>query len=111
MGLVPTFSRIATKQLLLHGFACEIPRCYCRVRKFSNKSELRVRADFGVGENDQLLIREKQRPLILRAWSLIGVQNVLVKSWKSFLFSIINISVPFCVGLTFISPLYKVLDD
>ena len=38
-------------------------------------------ADFEVGENDQL-IREKQRPLILRA--LIGVKNVLVKSWTSF---------------------------
>ena len=38
------------------------------LRKFSNKSELRVSsADFGVGENDQLFIKEKQRPLILRA--------------------------------------------
>ena len=66
--LVPTFFGIATKQLLLLGYACEIPRCYCRVRKFSNKSELRVSsADFGVGENDQLLIREKQLPFIFRA--------------------------------------------
>ena len=28
-----------------------------------------------------------------------------------FLFSIMNISVPFCVGLTFIWPLYKILQD
>ena len=68
MELVPTFFGIATKQLLLHGYPSEIPRCYCRMKKFSSKSELRVSsADFGVGENDQLLIKEKQRPLILRA--------------------------------------------
>ena len=60
MGLVPTFFGIATKQLLLHGYVFEIPRCYCRVSKFSNKSELRVSsADFGVGENDQLFDQRK----------------------------------------------------
>ena len=38
------------------------------------KSELRVNsADFEVGENDQI-ISEKQRPLIIRAQSLIGVK-------------------------------------
>ena len=52
MGSAPTFSGIATKQRLLLGYACEIRSCYCRVRKFSTKSELRVNsADFEVGEN------------------------------------------------------------
>ena len=57
MGLAPTFLGIATKQRLLLGYACEIPRCYCRVRKFSARSELKARvnsADFEVGENDQI---------------------------------------------------------
>ena len=62
MGSAPTFFGIATKQRLLLGYACEIPRYYCRVRKFSTKSVLTVNsADFEVGENDQL-IRGKQRP-------------------------------------------------
>ena len=37
MGSAPTFFGTATKQRLLLGYACEIPRCYCRVRKFSTK--------------------------------------------------------------------------
>ena len=39
MRLVPTFFRIATKQQLLGGYACEIPSCYCHVRIFSARSE------------------------------------------------------------------------
>ena len=55
-----------------------VPKIYrdlSALGKFSTTSELRISssADFGVGENDQLLIKEKQRPLILRAKSLIGV--------------------------------------
>ena len=66
MGLVPTFFGIAAKQRMLLGYACEIPRCYCRVRKFSGKSELRVNStDFEVGENYQI-IKEKHRPLVPR---------------------------------------------
>ena len=58
---------MTTKQPLLLGYACEIPRGYCRTRKLGTKSELRVNsADFEVGENDQI-IREKQRPFVLRA--------------------------------------------
>ena len=34
MGLVLTFFGIRTKQQLLPGYVCEIPRCYCRARKF-----------------------------------------------------------------------------
>ena len=51
MGLVPTFFGITTKQRLLPAYACEIPRCYCRKRKFNAKSELEANsADFDVGE-------------------------------------------------------------
>ena len=57
----------------LLGYACEIPGRYCRERKFSAQSELRVNSgDFEEGENDQN-IREKQLTLVLRAYSLIGV--------------------------------------
>ena len=58
---------ITTKQRLLLWYTCEIPRCYCQARKLSANSELRVNsADFEEGENDQI-IREKQRPIVLRA--------------------------------------------
>ena len=41
------FFGIATKQRLLLGYTCEIPRCYCRMRILSTKSELKVNsADF-----------------------------------------------------------------
>ena len=61
MGSAPTFFGIATKQGLLLGYAYEIPRCYCRVRKFSTKSELRVNsADFEVGENDYTYLQNKR---------------------------------------------------
>ena len=47
---------IATEQRLLLRYACEIPLCYCRMRKFSAKSGLRVNsADFEVRENDQII--------------------------------------------------------
>ena len=73
MGLVPMFFEIATKQQLLLGYVCEIPRCYCRKKKFSAKSDFRVNsADFEVGENEKI-IREKQKPLVLKVQSLIGV--------------------------------------
>ena len=52
--LIPTISWIASKQRLLLGYVCDIPRCYCCMRKFSSRSELRVNsADFEVGENEK----------------------------------------------------------
>ena len=52
---------------MLLGYACEIPRDYCRAKNFSAKSDLRVNsADFEVGKDNQI-IREKQRPLIINA--------------------------------------------
>ena len=40
LGLLPTFLRISTKQRLLPGYICKIPRCNCPVRKFSARCEL-----------------------------------------------------------------------
>ena len=99
MGLVPTVFGIATKQRLLLGHACEIPRCYCPVINFSSRSELRVNsADFEVGENDQII--RKITTIRLKAYrSLEYSRKVLGK----FSYWHYKHSVSFCAGSTFIS--------
>ena len=80
MGFVPAFFSIATKQRLLLGYTCEIPRCYCRVWKFNARSELRVNsADFEVGENRLETYRSLEYPLIFS----ISVCNVDCKTVKN----------------------------
>ena len=55
------------------------------------------------------IISEKQRPIVLRAWSLTGVKIIQWSPGQILLIRSINISVPCCIKLTFM--LFVLLDD
>ena len=67
MSIILSLERFTEGKALLAKF-------FTLAVRFSAKSELTINsADLEVGENDQI-ISEKQRPLVPRAWSLVGVK-------------------------------------
>ena len=82
MRLVPTFFERTTKQRLLLVDACEIPRCYCRTR--NSAPRLRSGSTQLTLNWERMTKSSEIHQIILRAKSLIGIRNILVKSWISF---------------------------
>ena len=102
-GLVPIHAAqprlgILICQTFLHNWNANVP---LRQRQPTALQPLTVKGD--------QTINEKQQPLVLRAQSLMGVKIFWWSPDQVLLICIIDISVPFCIKLTFMS--FVFLDD